>query len=82
MTPTERVHSASASATTTRLPTRASSITLGLGTMAAPMPTSTARLIVSMLSNSATRLTLTPCARKILSVARRVGMSRSNSTKS
>src|SRR6185295_16146653 len=39
---------------------------------------SAARLTVSMLSNSITCCTSTPCSFRILSIARRVGMSGSN----
>ena len=49
-------------------PVRCSSSTEGRGTMAMPRPTSTARLIVSILSNSATRWTVTPCERRMRSV--------------
>ncbi len=49
--------------------------TVPAGTMLTPASISTARLTVSMLSNSITTRTATPASRSTLSTALRVGMS-------
>ena len=73
--PKGRRNSGSLNSTVASKPASTSSRTAFSGTMETPFSISTARLTVSMLSNSSTSFTFTPSDRSLRSISRRVGKS-------
>src|SRR5215475_2462885 len=81
MMPMERVKTPSVKSSATSCLLRTSFATAVSGRIETPMPTSIERLIVSMLSNSITRLTSTLRGLSMRSIVLRVGMSRSKAAR-